>query len=90
MKKYIAALCICLVLLIGQGAAHPAPIHIGHGLIGNMNPYENGAVVLGSYFNPNQGTYNNYWSFESRIFDFWRFMPSGFWYTNKNNNWYKY
>jgi len=55
-----------------------------------MNPHETGAVVLGSYFNPNQGTYNNYWSFESRIFDFWRFMPSGFWYTNKNNNWYKY
>jgi hypothetical protein len=90
MKRCFAALCFCLALLIGQGAANPAPIHIGHGLIGNMNPHETGAIVLGSYFNPNQGTYNNYWSFESRIFDFWRFMPSRFWYTNKNNNWYKY
>jgi hypothetical protein len=90
MKKYIAALCFCLALLIVQGAANPAPISIGHGLIGNMNPHETGAIVLGSYFDPNQGTYNNYWSFESRIFDYWRYMPSRFWYINKNNNWYKY
>jgi hypothetical protein len=47
MKKCIAALCFCLALLIGQGAANPAPIHIGHGLIGNMNPHETGAIVLG-------------------------------------------
>jgi hypothetical protein len=83
MKKCIAALCFCLALLIVQGAANPAPIHIGQGLIGNLNPYETGAIVLGSYFDPNQGTYNNYWSFESRIFDYWRFMPSGLRYMNK-------
>ncbi len=56
------------------GTSHPAPVHIGHGLIGNLNPHETGAIVLGSYFDPNQGVYNNYWSFESRIFDCWRFM----------------
>jgi len=89
MKRYIAALCFCLVLLIWQGAANPTPIRIGHGLIGNLNPHETGAIVLGSYFDPNQGTYDNYWSFESRIFDYWRFMPPRFWHTNKIN-WYKY
>jgi hypothetical protein len=83
VKKCIAALCFCIALLILQGAAYPAPIHIGHGLIGNLNPHETGAIVLSSYFDPNQGTYNNYWSFESRIFDYWRFMPSGFWYADK-------
>ena len=78
MKNIIAALCFCLALFIVQGAANPAPIQIGHGLIGNLNPYETGAIVLGSYFDPNQGTFNNYWSFESRIFDYWRYMPSRF------------
>lgn len=94
MKENIAALCICLALLIVQGAANPVPIHIGHGLIGNLNPHETGAIVLGSYFDPDQGTYNNYWSSEYRIFDLWRFMPSGHWHMDKikclNNNWYKY
>ncbi|MDQ1261983.1 MAG: hypothetical protein QG575_1164 [Euryarchaeota archaeon] len=98
MKRYIAALCFCLAMLIMQGAANPAPIRIGHGLIGNLNPHETGAIVLGSYFDPNQGTYNNYWSSEYRIFDLWRFMPSRFFYVNKFNNinygnwneWYRY
>jgi len=63
MKKCIAALCFCIALLIVQGAvAYPAPIHIDHGLIGNLNPYETGAIVLGSNFNPTHGTYSNYWS----------------------------
>jgi hypothetical protein len=75
MKRYIAAICFCFVLLIGQGVANPAPIRIGHGLIGNLNPHETGAIVLGSYFDPNQGTYDNYWSSEYRIFDLWRYMP---------------
>jgi hypothetical protein len=79
MKKCIAALCFCIVMWIAQGAAYPEPIHIGHGLIGNLNPYETGAIVLGSYFDPNQGTYDNYWGYESRIFDYWRLMSSRFW-----------
>ena len=67
----IPALVILLALL------SPAPIHIGHGLIGDLNPHETGAIVLGSYFNPNQAVYENYWSCEGRIFDYWRLM--GFW-----------
>jgi hypothetical protein len=86
MRICILALCLCIALLTVQGAANPAPIHIGHGLIGNLNPHETGAIVLGSYFNPNQGTYDNYWSLESRIFDYWRFMPYRFRYTNKYVN----
>jgi hypothetical protein len=82
MKRDIAAICFFLVLMIGQGAANPAPVHIGHGLIGNLNPYETGAIVLGSYFDPNQGTYNNYWSSEYRIFDLWRYMPPRYLYIN--------
>lgn len=91
-------ICFCLVLLIGQGVAYPAPVRIGHGLIGNLNPHETGAIVLGSYFDPDQGTYNNYWSSECRIFDLWRFMPPRFSYINKFKNidrmnwheWYRY
>jgi hypothetical protein len=79
MKKYVAALCFCIALLIVGDAANPAPIHIGHGLIGNLNPHETGATVLGSHFDQNQGTYNNYWSFEPRIFDYWRLMSSRIW-----------
>lgn len=86
MNKCIVALCFCLALLIVQGAANPVPVHIGHGLIGNLNPHETGAIVLGSYFDPNQGTYNNYWGSEYRIFDLWRFMPYGQWYINKIKN----
>jgi len=94
MMKCIAALCSCIALLIVAGGANPAPIHIGHGLIGNQNPHETGAIVLGSYFDPDQGTYNNYWSYESRIFDYWRFMHPRFWYPDKIKNmnnkcWYK-
>ena len=78
MKKCVAALCFCMALLVLQGVvAYPAPIHIGHGLIGDLNPHETGAVVLGSYFDANQGTYNNYWSCESRIFDYWRLTSFG-------------
>ena len=81
MKILISLLILMMGLIatasaqnpIMVGTAHPAPIHIGHGLIGNLNPHETGAIVLGSYFDPNQGVYNNYWSYESRIFDFWRF-----------------
>jgi hypothetical protein len=82
MKRYIAAICFCLVLMIGQGMATPALVHIGHGLIGNLNPHETGAVVLGSYFDPDQGTYNNYWSSEYRIFDLWRYTPPRYFYIN--------
>jgi hypothetical protein len=82
MKILISLLILMLGLIatasaqnpIVVGTAHPAPIHIGHGLIGNLNPHETGAIVLGSYFDPNQGVYCNYWSYESRIFDGWRFM----------------
>lgn len=93
MKRYIAAICFCLVLLIGQGYANPVPIRIGHGLIGNLNPHETGAIVLGSYFDPNQGTYDNYWSSENRIFDLWRYMPPRYQYVNnfkstKHKNWH--
>jgi len=88
MKRYIAAICFCLVLLIGQGFAIPAPIRIGHGLIGNLNPHETGAIVLGSYFDPNQGTYDNYWSSEYRIFDLWRYMPPRYQYINNFKNIY--
>ena len=81
MKILISLLILMLGLIatasaqnpIVVGTAHPTPIHIGHGLVGNLNPRETGAIVLGSYFDPNQGVYNNYWSYESRIFDFWRF-----------------
>lgn len=75
MKRYLAAICICLALITGQGLATPAPVRIGHGLIGNLNPHETGAIVLGSYFDPDRGTYDNYWSSEYRIFDLWRYMP---------------
>jgi hypothetical protein len=81
MKILISLLIFSMYLLPVASAedeimisSHPAPIHIGHGLIGNINPHETGAIVLGSYFDPNQGVYNNYWSFESRIFDCWRFI----------------
>jgi len=82
-------------MLIGQGGAYPAPIRIGHGLIGNLNPHETGAVVLGSYFDPNQGTYDNYWSSEYRIFDLWRYMPLRYNYINNfkyinYKDWYKW
>jgi hypothetical protein len=81
--------------MIGQGVDNPAPIHIGHGLIGNMNPHETGAVVLGSYFDPNQGTYNNYWSSEYRIFDLWRYTPPRYLYINNlkgihHKNWWEW
>ncbi len=70
----IAALLILLVLF------SPAPIHIGHGLIGDLDPHETGAVVLGSYFNPYQGVYENYWDgCQERIFDHWRLMS--YWWT---------
>jgi hypothetical protein len=82
MKRDIAAICFLLILVTGHGAANPAPIHIGHGLIGNLNPHETGAIVLGSYFDPNQGTYNNYWSSEYRIFDLWRYTPPRYSYVN--------
>lgn len=82
MKVLIGLLILMLGLIatasaqnpIVVGTAHPTPIHIGHGIIGNLNPHETGAIVLGSYFDPNQGVYSNYWSYESRIFDRWRFM----------------
>ena len=53
------------------------PIYIGHGLIRDLNPHETGAIVLESYFNPNQAVYDNYWSCEGRIFDYLGLM--GFW-----------
>ncbi|HNY35342.1 MAG TPA: hypothetical protein PKK68_11845 [Methanothrix soehngenii] len=82
MKRDIAAICFFLILMVGNSAANPAPVHIGHGLIGNLNPHETGAIVLGSNFDPNQGTYNNYWSSEYRIFDLWRYTPSRYSYIN--------
>ncbi|MDD1749978.1 MAG: hypothetical protein LUO89_08890 [Methanothrix sp.] len=74
----LSILLISMLCMLAVGAANPAPIHIGHGLIGNLNPHETGAIVLGTHFDPNQGTYDNYWSCESRIFDYWRLMSSGF------------
>ena len=74
----ISVLCILTVASAqAYNTVHPAPVHIGHGLIGNQNPYETGAIILGSYFDPNQATYNNYGGSESRIFDYWRLTSSG-------------
>ena len=74
----LSILLISMLCMLAVGAAYPAPIHIGHGLIGNLNPHETGAIVLDSYFDPNQGTYDNYWSYESRIFDYWHLVSSEF------------
>jgi len=85
--KILIILLISMLCLLAVASAennsvtigpYPVPIHIGHGLIGNLNPYETGAIVLGSYFDPNQVTYDNYWSYESRIFEYWRLMSYRF------------
>jgi len=50
----IPAIIILLALL------SVAPIRIGNGLIGDLNPHETGAIVMESYFNPNWAVYDNY------------------------------
>jgi len=73
----ISVLCILTVASAEDyNIVHPAPIHIGHGLIGNQNPHETGAIILGSYFDPNRATYDNYGGADSRIFDYWRLASS--------------
>ena len=50
----IPAIIILLALL------SVASIHIGHGLTGDLNPHETGAIVMESYFNPNRSVFDNY------------------------------
>lgn len=78
IMNILSILLIFMLCMPAVSASHPAPVHIGHGLIGNLNPHETGAVVLGTYFDPNQGTYDNYWSYDYRVFDYWRLMSSRF------------
>jgi hypothetical protein len=76
ISNILCILLISMLCILAVDAASLAPFHIGHGLIGNQDPHETGAAVLGSYFDPNQGTYDNYWSYEYRIFDYWRLKSS--------------
>jgi hypothetical protein len=80
MRKMTALiLSMLLVAFVQVAFSMPAAIHIGHGLIGDLNPRETGAIVLGSYFDPEQVFYDN-GKCESRQFDHWRLDYTGFYW----------
>jgi hypothetical protein len=74
-----AYMLLTLALLTPLAFSTPAPIHIGHGLIGDLNPHETCAIILGSYFNPTQAFYD-YGRCEARQFDYWRLMYTDFYW----------
>jgi hypothetical protein len=76
----LAFILLALALLVPLAYSTTAPIHIGHGLIGDHNPHKTGAIILGSYFNPDQAFYS-YGRCEARQFDRWRLESTDFYWS---------
>jgi hypothetical protein len=84
MRKMTALiLSMLLVAFVQVAFSMPAAIHIGHGLIGDLNPRETGAIVLGSYFDPEQVFYD-YERCEARQFDYWRLDYTDYYWRDQD------
>jgi hypothetical protein len=79
----LAYFLLVLALLVPLAPSSPAPVHIGHGLIGDLNPRETGAIVLGSYFDPEQVFYD-YERCEARQFDYWRLDYTDYYWRDQD------